>query len=188
MHRSHASWAPAALAIVAACGGGQSPAPGQAKSPEPVYSAVFRVGQTWDFPVEIVEETDTAAPHTTALQAAHCTVTTVHEYRAARLATVACDPSDPEPEIEPPFAGRFLATATGLWEWPPKDESEDADQEPFGLDELDPKQMLVPAALTQLRRVIPSGCLGSPPLRGGSAIDNMPPPDGSYSLLPWKDA
>jgi hypothetical protein len=177
------------LAMVSACGSARSPAPGEAKSTEPVYAPLFRLGQTWDFTAELVEEGETGASHTTVLPPQHCTVTEVHDYRAARLATVACKPTDPDSELPPiPFDGRFLATATGLWTWPPKGASEDADQAPFGLDQLDPNEMLLPAALAELRRTLPSSCLGSPPLRRGNAAAHAPPPAGFYSLLPWSGA
>jgi hypothetical protein len=146
--------------LLATCGA-RAPAPDPAKPTEPIYAAMFRVGQTWKFPVDNGEDNEAA----TIL---HCTVTDLHEYRTARLVTVACEPS--ESTITPLFAGRFLATAAGLWAWPPKSESEDPDQE------LDPKQMLVPATVSELHRTIPADCLESAA------------PAGSYSLLPWKDA
>jgi hypothetical protein len=180
------------LAIIPACGGARSSAPGEARPPEPVYEPLFRRGQTWDFTVELVEEAETGASHTTTLPPQHCAVTDVRKYRAARLATVVCEPSDPDPELAQrppiPLAGRVLSTAAGLWTWPPKDASEDADQEAFALDQLDPKEMLVPAALAQVHRKLPSGCLESPPLPGASVVAHASPPDGFYSLLPWRDA
>jgi hypothetical protein len=188
------SWtATVVLAIVTACGGARSSVPAEAKPPRPVYAPLFGLGQTWDFAVESVETDKTGAPHTTALPAQHCTVTDVHDYRGARLATVTCEPSDPDPEmaLRPhiPLADRFIATPAGLWRWP-DGASKDADHapEPFALDQLDPKEMLVPVALAQLRRKLPSGCLGYPPLAGGRVVDHMPPPDGLYSLLPWNGA
>jgi hypothetical protein len=159
---------------------------GDSASDSAFYDALFRVGQSWEFRTEFMEETESGGTERTSTPPVRCKVASVRRAGTVRRSRVACVPPDEFSQTASSvLQGPYIARPDGLWRiWEDKPSSDDD----VDLTELPPGEQLIPVPLARVRREEKFGCMSGGPEDGLSLIDPVEDGHALYTVTPWDDA
>ncbi len=151
------------------------------------YDPLFRAGQTWDFRVEYLEETDDGDVEAKAAPPVHCRVTDVRRDGTTRRSHVSCEPPTDDDDLDDLdntiasgwLKGDYLARPDGVWRLAPNPEYEDP---------MYCAEPLLGARLAPLRQEDNMGCLFDGLFDKLCLVCTIPDGYDLHAVKPWRDA